>query len=253
MIPARLRINTDQMHVRCCNCFYFPRSLAVPVLDGRLSLTTPEGVRLLLIPAGPYLRAGAWLLDFVAWGVTMVLVRSFLPDSKLSQGLFMVFMFVTYWGYPILCEVYWNGQTLGKRAASITVLRNDGLPVGWRESALRNLLLVADFLPMFYFSGLLCMLLDVRFRRLGDLVAGTQVVHSEKPRARRSAAEAAPLPLPYPLTLAQQRMLADLFEREHGLPVDRLDELGTLAAPLTGCEGSESIERMRRYAAGLAQ
>ena len=60
---------------------------------------------------------------------------------------------------------------IGKRAAGIQVLRADGLPVGWRESSLRNLLLVADFLPMAYTTGLLCMLCDGRFRRLGDIVA----------------------------------------------------------------------------------
>ncbi|MES3025639.1 MAG: RDD family protein [Pseudomonadota bacterium] len=223
------------------------------MLDGRLSLTTPEGVRLLLTPAGPYLRAGAWALDFTIWVCFMIAVRAILPNGKLYSGLYVLLLFITYWGYPILCEVLWHGQTLGKRAAGIAVLRADGLPVRMRESTLRNLLLVADFMPMFYLSGLVCMLLDPRFRRLGDIVAGTQVVHVEKPRKRRPAAAVEPLALPFALTPAEQRTLADLFEREHGLPADRMDELGTLAAPLTGCEGAASIERMRRYAAGLAQ
>ncbi|WP_181373256.1 RDD family protein [Massilia glaciei] len=222
------------------------------MLDGRLSLTTPEGVRLLLTPAGPYLRAGAWALDFALWVIFMVGVRAVLPFSKLFDGLFLLLLFLSYWGYPIVCEVLWHGQTLGKRAAGIAVLRADGLPVRVRESALRNLLLVADFMPMFYLSGLACMLIDPRFRRLGDIVAGTQVVHVEKPRKRRPAVAAEPLALPFALSLAEQRTLADLFEREHGLPAERMDELGTLAAPLTGCEGGASIERMRRYAAGLA-
>jgi hypothetical protein len=125
------------------------------------------------------------------------------------------------------------------------------LPVGWRESALRNLLLVADFLPLFYVSGLLCMLFDREFRRLGDIVAGTLVVYRDRPAPRPAVREAAPLPLPFPLTYAQQRALADLFEREQGLPQARLEELGSIAEPLTGHTGAASLEQLRAYAAGL--
>jgi hypothetical protein len=118
---------------------------------------------------------------------------------------------------------------------------------------LRNLLLVADFLPMFYLAGLVSMLYDSQFRRLGDIVAGTQVVYREKPPIRASASKAEPLPLPFPLTPEQQRTLADLFEREGHLPPGRLAELGSIAEALTGQTGDESLERMRRYAAGLLQ
>jgi uncharacterized RDD family membrane protein YckC len=222
------------------------------MLDGRLSLTTPEGVRLLLTPASPYLRAMAWLLDVVIWGISMSLVRALLPEGKATNGIFTVILFLTYWGYPIICEVYFSGRTPGKRATGLEVVRADGLPVGWAESSLRNLLLVADFLPMFYATGLVCMLCDRQFRRLGDIVAGTQVIYHEKPAARRALVTAAPLATPFPLNADQQRTLADLFEREHSLPRQRLDELGTIAAPLTGCEGADSVEAMRGYVAGFS-
>ncbi|MES2148267.1 MAG: RDD family protein [Pseudomonadota bacterium] len=225
------------------------------MLDGRLALTTPEGVRLQLTPAGPYLRAAAWSVDFAIWlGFVLAMASLLGAAGKLGQGITMLLLFVSYWGYPILCEVYWGGRTLGKRAAGIEVLRADGLPVGWRESSLRNLMLVADFLPFMYASGLVCMLCDLQFRRLGDIVAGTQVVHSEKKAALRPAAPSAePLPLPFPLSAQQQRTLADLFEREAGLPPERMLELGSLASTLTGLEGAASVERLRRYAAGLAR
>ena len=60
----------------------------------------------------------------------------------------------------------------------------------------------------------------------------------------------AALALPWPLTPAQQRTLADLFEREQGLPPGRLAELGDLAEPLTARRGQESIEQLRGYVAG---
>jgi uncharacterized RDD family membrane protein YckC len=221
------------------------------LLDGRLSLTTPEGVSLQLTPAGPYLRAIAWLIDVLLWGLFCVLARLVMPEGKFGSGLYMVILFLSYWGYPIISEVYFNGRTLGKRALGLEVVRSDGLPVGWRESTLRNLLLVADFLPAMYATGLVCMLFDARFRRLGDIVAGTQVIYFEKPMPRPTPPSAEPLPLPFPLSPDQQRTLVDLFERENRLPLDRMAELGTIAEPLTGAQGAESVERMRGYVAGL--
>jgi uncharacterized RDD family membrane protein YckC len=224
------------------------------LLDGRLSLTTPEGIRLQLTPAGPVPRAWAWLIDFSLWFAVAIALATQLLGSKLGNGIYGVVLFVTYWGYPIICEVYFGGRTLGKRALGIQVLRSDGLPVGWRESTLRNLMLVADFLPMMYLTGLLFMLFGRQFRRLGDIVAGTQVVYRDKP-PQRTQGIAAPkmLPLPYPLMPDQQRALIDLFERESQLPAARLDELGTIAEPLTGLTERASLERLRGFAAGLTQ
>ncbi len=225
------------------------------VIDERVSQTTPEGVRLLMTPVGPVTRAAAWMIDFVIWLVVIWILALALLGTDLGQGIYLVMLFVSYWGYPILCEVYCGGRTLGKRMLGIEVVRADGLPVGWRESALRNLLLVADFLPAMYFAGLVSMLCDGRSRRLGDIVAGTQVIYRDKREKRDNVAAAvadvAPLAPPYPLTPEQQRILADLFERERRLSTERLEELGTLAEPLTGRTGAASVEQLRGILAGL--
>lgn len=226
-------------------------------LDGRLALTTPEGVRLLLVPAGASARARAWLRDFLLWLVALLVLSwalyAWVPSPRLAQGLILLVTFVSYWGYPVLFEVYAGGRTPGKRSVGIRTVRADGLPVGWRESSLRNLLLVADFLPLMYCTGLLFMLFDSRFRRLGDLVAGTLVVYDDPPHTRKAAPAVEAQPLPVPLTPEQQRGLLDLFEREAELPPERVLELATLARPLTGATGRQSLERLRAFAAGLAR
>jgi uncharacterized RDD family membrane protein YckC len=227
------------------------------LLDGRLSLITPEGVRLQLVPAGPVVRAYAWAIDFAAWGlgasILISVLGAIIPSQKLFNGVTALLFFFAYWAYPVLCEVYAGGRTLGKQVLGLQVLRADGLPVRWRESVLRNLLMVADFLPLFYASGLLAMLCDRHFRRLGDIVAGTQVVYRDKPPKRVDMANAAPLPLPFPLTPEQQRALADLFARESRLPHGRMLELADIAEALTGREGEASLERLRGMAAGLVR
>ena len=248
------------------------------MLDGRISLTTPEGVRLLLTPAGAPARAWAWLIDFAIWLVVVIGCVLLFAGSKLGEAALSLLLFLSYWAYPILCEVYFSGRTIGKNIVGLRVLRADGLPVGWRESSLRNLLLVADFLPAFYFTGLLCLFFDAHFRRLGDIVAGTQVVYFKKTKSpakfspssapsvtsappptqwstplTSSSSCATPIALTFPLTPDQQRILSDLFEREKSLPAERLLELGDLAAPLTQCTGANSIQQLRGIVAGFSQ
>lgn len=229
--------------------FFNPKNFNM--LNGRLSLVTPEGVRLLLTPAGPAARAWAWAVDILAYLTLLFILALITSGSKLGTGVYLIGLFVVYWGYPIICEVYFGGRTLGKRMLGLRVVRSDGLPVGWRESVLRNLVMVADFLPFFYMTGLLCMLFDVQFRRLGDLVAGTQVIYEDALSQRREIEVVEPEVLPYPLNPEQQRTLIGLFEREKNIPIERLNELGSYAEPLTGLSGAASLARLRAYVAGM--
>ncbi|GAB3252896.1 RDD family protein [Chitinimonas naiadis] len=225
--------------------------------DGRVALLTPEGISLSLTLAGPGRRAIAWAIDLAVWSLAVLLlsivIRLLVGADHSGKGLFLAGLFITYWGYPVLCEVYARGRTLGKRWMGLEVVRADGLPVGWRESVLRNLLMVADFLPALYATGLICMISDRQFRRLGDLVAGTLVIYHAQPKRRRAASDVVPQPLPWPLSPREQRALLDLIERADRLSPQRLNELADLAEPLTGLRGEASLARLRAFAAGLTR
>jgi uncharacterized RDD family membrane protein YckC len=221
------------------------------LIGGRVELLTPEGVRLSLVPAGPGRRAFAWAVDFGVVLVVLFLAALALVKSEAGQGLFLIVLFLVWWGYPILFEVFAKGMTPGKRWLGLQVVRADGLPVGWRESILRNLLLVADFLPMLYGTGIVCMALDPKFRRVGDLVAQTLVVYRPTPWQPRAFGLTESAPLPFPLLAEEQRALLDLLERIPELSSARLAELGDLAEPLTGETGEKSMARVRAMATGL--
>lgn len=89
--------------------------------------------------------------------------------------------FIFFWGYYIFFEMLWNGQSPGKRWVGLRVIRTDGTPITLSESFIRNLTRFVDFLPAGYGIGILSMFLDKQSRRLGDLAAGTLVVHDRAP------------------------------------------------------------------------
>lgn len=90
-----------------------------------------------------------------------------------------IFAFLAAWGYFLLFELFWEGQTPGKRAMGLRVVTDEGAPPGLVACAVRNLLRPVDFLPGFYGLGAFAIFLSRRARRLGDLAAGTVVIRED--------------------------------------------------------------------------
>jgi hypothetical protein len=140
-----------------------------------------------------------------------------------------------------LFEVFWNGATPGKRACHLRVLHDDGTPIGWRASVVRNTLRAVDFLPVMYGFGLIACICNRDFKRLGDLAAGTLVVYAppastlrKRPETARSSEPppslAGHVPLPEAtLTLEEQRAIIDFAERRKRWSDQRAAELAAHA------------------------
>jgi len=228
------------------------------MIDTLCAVEAPEGVELVFSPAGPVPRALAWLADLGLRAAGYLgLLTVLAPLGRLGTGPALVALFLLEWFYPVAFEVLGGGQTPGKRLVGLRVLRADGAPVDWSRSAVRSLVAVVDFLPMGYCAGLVAMVLGARSQRLGDLAAGTVVVHVEPPapvpRPRPGTAGEAPgaLALPFPLTLPEQRAVMGFCERAPGLTPERARELADLLEPLTGARGEEGVRRLNALARGL--
>ncbi|MFT3763863.1 MAG: RDD family protein [Pseudoxanthomonas sp.] len=215
------------------------------MLDTYREVVTPEGVALHLPAAGPVPRAVAWTID-LALRLALLMLASMLLGllGRAGQGVYLVLLFLVYWAYPIVLETLWNGQTVGKKAMSLRVVSATGAPVGWLPAIVRNLLRVVDMLPFGYMAGLLSSLADPCGRRLGDLVAGTLVVHDERHREHAAAPFNAVLAPPTGLQPAEQAAIVAFGERAPQLTPARQAELADIVEPLTGTRGQAGVLRL---------
>jgi uncharacterized RDD family membrane protein YckC len=236
--------------------------LTVPLDTLRLN-ETPEGVDLGLRPAGPAVRALALVLDSAIRLALSLATALLLGLVGLGGGPVLIAVFLLEWFYPVAFEVR-TGATPGKRAMGLLVVHDDGTPVGLPASLIRNLLRVIDFLPIFYGVGLVCTLAERDFRRLGDLAAGTLVIHADGPAAVPAVVspmvDAPPRPPPQGLLPASAQAILAWRERAGRLSEARRIELAeTLLAHLPPAadghpppRGAAALARVQGYANWLA-
>lgn len=223
------------------------------MIDTLHLIETPEGVRMALRLAGPVPRALAFLVDASLRSVGYLLagITLGITAPRLGLPLLVLSVFAGEWFYPVLFEVLADGQTVGKRALGIRVVHDDGTRIRWSASLLRNLLLWADGIPGTYLVGLASMLASEQFRRLGDLAAGTLVIHTSPPPHPPGALPAlAPLAPPIPLGVDEQRAVISFAERAALLSPARADELAALPGVLVA-DAPVPRERLLRIAAWL--
>ena len=110
------------------------------------------------------------------------------PDSLiLSSAFWLAFLallllqLAAEWSYFVVLDMLTGGRSLGKMAAGLRVVRDGGLPISFRASAVRNILRIVDYLPTTYLVGLVSMVVSPEGKRLGDLAAGTLVVRLDRP------------------------------------------------------------------------
>lgn len=244
-------------------------------MDESVFISTPDHVSLEFELAGPGSRFSAYVIDFIfnVLLIVVIFVVVFLAGGLLalrslvasSQGtsswgtswilaFLVLIIFLINWGYYVFFEGLWQGSTPGKKRVGIRVIRQDGLPIGFREAALRNLVRAADMLPPpCYLLGGIVMYFDPLGRRLGDMLAGTYVVVEKFAFADQGASGAAwatrveqgrsrqALTLPRGMISAQQIGLIEQFlARRHELSQERRGQLvWQIAEPLLSMLGED--------------
>lgn len=221
-------------------------------LDTLRPIETPEGVLLELRVAGPWSRGLALAIDQMIRTTVLGFASAplmFLGDA--GVGLFLLLAFAMEWLYPVFFELRAGGVTPGKTAMGLAVVMADGTPVTPAASLLRNLLRFADLLPMGFLLGLLTMTFDRSFRRLGDLAAGTVVVHRERRRPVGRLPEARPVAVPTALLPEEQRAIVAFAHRTPTWSTERAEELAATVPQLAGSPPSEGVRRLHGMARWL--
>ncbi|TQM29552.1 RDD family protein [Nocardia bhagyanarayanae] len=153
--------------------------------------TTGEAVALELPIARIPTRATAFLIDLVAQltlGVLLmalaglVLVRAD-ADSAWVDAIMLATVVVVLVGYPVAWETLSRGRSLGKLALGLRVVRTDGGPVDFRHAMTRGLAgAIVDFWMLGGFGAIavITSMCSPNARRVGDVLAGTVVVHAQR-------------------------------------------------------------------------
>ena len=227
-----------------------------PQVNEQLSVETPEQIDINFQQAGIGSRFYAALIDFLLL-LLVALVGYYVNERFISElgdvlgkwlsALGGVIVFALNWGYYMVFEVTTNGQSLGKRVLGLRVIKEGGYPISFADSAIRNLVRIADFLPLFYGVGLLVMLLNKNWQRLGDLAAGTLViktVRTELTLPKAGSYSVSPQELMYDawiqpalVTEAETRTICEYLTRRAKLSEDR-------RAALASAIGSPIVEKM---------
>jgi len=220
--------------------------------DTRIYIETPEGAALPLDPAGAGVRMMAhlvdWLIKAAAFFVLlMILIFVFgfsgLNSLDFGTGLFLILSFFIVWFYPVYFEVWREGASPGKKRAGILVVSDDGTPVSFSASIIRNLLRFVDaftaviFIFGFpvaggYTVGVISSLSNTKFKRLGDLAAGTMVIYKHMENSKPSIDEKGHHPVPADFTTDEQRALLAFAERSKFLSTERQEELADVLKPV---------------------
>lgn len=114
-----------------------------------------------------------WILAVT--GLRATISTGYFSETWMLTGLIMLPIML----YPLLCEYFLDGQTVGKMALKIKVIRLDGNKATLSAYLLRWLLAIID---VTLFSGVIAILtiaITGKGQRLGDLAAGTAVIKTQ--------------------------------------------------------------------------
>ena len=209
---------------------------------------------LALRPAGLVARSMAFLIDLlIRLSLYVGIAIAFGALGGFGMSVILVSMFCIEWLYPIVFELSRWGATPGKRTYGLLVVMDTGLPITPAASFTRNLVRVADFLPLAYGIGLVTMLLNGESKRLGDLAAGTLVVHAEPVVLHDAPPVAEPVAPARALSATEQAAILSWAGRTRPLTPARVEELAQLASPLLPATADEPKQPATPRLLGVAQ
>jgi uncharacterized RDD family membrane protein YckC len=210
-------------------------------MENKIKIVTPEGVNIHFEIAGIGSRFVALFLDtLIQTGLFVIILFSFVGagitledtfDNVLSwyTAVLILIAFIVYIGYFVFFEMIMRGRTPGKAALKLRTIKNNGQPVSFVASVLRNLFRFADVFPGLYAVGIIVMFVSEDCKRVGDYVAGTIVVKEYASRLPMSMIDDLKTKEQrvntYPLSSEEYHLLKEFLSRKDQLTPHKRVEL----------------------------
>lgn len=146
----------------------------------RFEITTAQNVGIEFQAAGIGDRTMATVIDYsiiIAYIMTaMLLIQGFGDDAEQFGFSIMYILFLPYLLYFPVSEIFFNGQSIGKKMSGLKVTRLDGTTPSLGDYVIRALFRLIEIDMSAGLIAVLTVLIRGKGQRLGDIAAHTTVV-----------------------------------------------------------------------------
>ena len=147
-----------------------------------IRIQTTQMIELEYELAGVGDRMAAYILDVLIYAAYGLLVAFLNDNISFIKGWWtMLITALPILSYQLLCEVFLNGQSIGKRMRQIRVISLDGAQPSLGQYLLRWLFRIVDDMLSTGVVAVVTISVSNQAQRVGDMVAGTTVVRT-RPR-----------------------------------------------------------------------
>lgn len=206
-----------------------------------IKLLTPENVHIEYELAGLGSRFIAFSVDCLIQSVVIIVIRLImhfieldlayvLTELGISQFILFTYTLILFFhlAYFIFFEIFFRGQTPGKKYMNLMVIKNTGEPIGAFDAILRGFLRLVLLVPGFFIVDVMFVVLSQKYQRIGDFAANTIVVKLDRQKKLVSLKELVdfkkeykPSSNVYPVSNYEYNVLKEFLTRKHELGVRR--------------------------------
>ncbi len=146
-----------------------------------IRITTTQNIDLEYDLASLGERIVAWLIDVAIFIAYFIVISAIIGFSKMGAfidknpwiSILFIFPFVFY---NLACDIFLNGQTLGKKVMKIKVISLNGDQATMGQFMIRWLFRLVDIYLFNMLVAFVAVAVSDKKQRVGDMVAGTAVI-----------------------------------------------------------------------------
>jgi uncharacterized RDD family membrane protein YckC len=146
-----------------------------------IEINTSQNVRIEYQLAGVGHRIFAFIIDFIImWLVFFIYTVSlFSGGSDLSMAFLYIFAYLWFGFYTLISELIGNGQTIGKLALGIKVIKLNGDELEFYDYFSRWSMRLIDIYLSIGSIAMLLIASNKSGQRIGDIIAGTSIIRKK--------------------------------------------------------------------------